>query len=82
MHFPVKELEERIVAAKRFLNQEMTHIRNEDGVNSFNVQQIAYHMDHIHNVERIGLRNIEELDYIRIKRVLTSVEAQMGLNLN
>lgn len=82
MGFEVKELEERIVAAKRFLNQEMTCIRNENGENSLSVQQVAYHMDHIHQIERIGLRKIDEMDFIRIKRVLTSVEARMKLHLN
>ncbi len=78
----VKELETRIVSAKRFLNAEMTACKARTAVSAFTLSEIGFFQDSIHEVERIGLRNLKDLDFIKIRRVLTSVEARMKLSAN
>lgn len=82
MQFELRELEERIVAAKKFLKSEMTSIRTDNGMNLLSLQEVGMHMDTIHEVERTGLRHIGEMEFIRISRVLTNVEARMSLPKN
>lgn len=81
MNTTIQELADRINAAKRFLDGEMTNLRlgRNAHISAF---EIHTHRDTIHEVERQGLRNISELELIRIQRTLTTLEAQMNLSNN
>lgn len=85
MEMPIQELSARIVNAKRFLNQEITAIKTQPGGSSeatTELTKIGYHMDTIHEIERVGLRNISELELIKISRVLTNIENRMSMSNN
>ncbi|MCS7085223.1 MAG: hypothetical protein RMM53_05625 [Bacteroidia bacterium] len=75
-------LEQRIRVAKRFLNEELTHIKTNDGKAHLPINEVGYHLDAIHEAERMGLRHLDERHFARIRRTLTSVEALMNLNKN
>lgn len=67
-----RELEDRIVLAKRFLNSELTCLRTKTAqVTNFNFEQIGYHLDAIHEIERKGVRRIDDMEFAKIRRVLT-----------
>lgn len=85
MEMPIQELSARIVSAKRFLNQEITAIKTQPGgcaEATTDLSIIGYHMDTIHEIERVGLRNMSELEFIKISRVLTNIESRMNLPKN
>jgi hypothetical protein len=75
-------LEQRIRTAKKFLNDELTHIKTNDGKAHLPLNEVGYHLDTIHEVERTGLRHLNERHFARILRTLTSVEAMINLNKN
>jgi hypothetical protein len=81
MNTSIQELADRINAAKRFLDSELTNLRLGRSV-QISAFEIHTHRDTIHEVERQGLRNISELELIRIQRTLTTLEAQMSLSNN
>lgn len=78
----VKDLEVRIHTAKRFLNNELTQVKSNPGATNFTLSEIGTLKDSIHEVERRGLRNLSDTEFIKIRRVLTSLEARMRLSAN
>lgn len=78
----IKQLEDRIQFAKSFLRNEVTAHKVENGKALLDRSQVGYHLDTIHEIERTGLRKLTEVDFIKIQRVLTSVEACVGLSKN
>ena len=82
MNTEMKELTDRISAAKKYLTGEMTCLKTQKGEANFSLREISYHMDTIHEVERLGIRKLTDMDFIKINRTLTSVEACMKLSHN
>ena len=80
--FNTTELETRISHAKHFLNSEMTHVRVNRVSNKVKINEIGLSLDTLHEAERIGIRNLNEVEYSRVSRVLTSIEARMALSGN
>jgi len=78
----IKQLEDRIQYAKSFLHHELTCHKIENGKASLELGQVGYHLDTIHEIERIGLRRLDDIDFVKIQRVLTSVEACIKLSKN
>lgn len=78
----VKNLETRIIHAKHFLDMEVTNLKTQNGKAVLGYMEIGHCLDAIHEVERIGLRNLDELDSARILRTLTNIEARMQLSRN
>jgi len=81
MYPSIQELSDRIKAAKRFLDGEVTNLKLGRDV-QLPAFELYTHRDTIHEVERQGLRNIGDLELIRIQRTLTTVEAQMSMSSN
>jgi hypothetical protein len=77
-----KMLEIRIKAAKRFLNQEMTQIKLGGVAPNFTLNEVKTLKDGLHELERVGMRNLTDMHQIKVKRLLTSVEACMKLPSN
>lgn len=76
-----KELEVRLSAVKRFLNAEMTNCKvGKNGTMS--ISEVGRFQDSIHELERRGLRHMNDMDMIKMTRVLTSVEARMNMSKN
>jgi hypothetical protein len=79
----VKELELRLKAVKLFVNSEVTNRKlRRSSLTQLPSQELAYIQDSIHEAERIGLRNLDDMKSIKIQRVLTNVEALMNLPAN
>jgi len=78
----IKQLEDRIQFAKIFLRNEITAHKTENGKATLRLNEVGYHLDTIHEIERTGLRKLTEVDFIKIQRVLTSVEACVRLSKN
>ncbi len=79
--YDAKTLEDRIKAAKRFLNRELTQHRL-GTIGQFTRNEAGYLKDTLHEAERMGLRNLSDMHYIKVQRLLTSVEARMKLPRN
>lgn len=76
-----KELEVRLGAVKRFLNAEMTNCKVGKTA-MMTIAEVGRYQDSIHELERRGLRHLNDMDMIKMTRVLTSVEARMSLSKN
>lgn len=71
----INELHSKIVAAKQFLNSEIVKIRtNADQVSSMGFREIGDRLDMIHEVERIGIRNLNDSQTRKISRVVVDLE--------
>ena len=72
----VNELHEKVLAAKHFLNSEIVRIRtNKDTVSALSYREIGDRMDLIHEVERVGIRNLNDRETRRIKRLVSQLES-------
>ncbi len=73
------DLHAKIVAAKNFLNAEMVRLRtNNETVSAMGYRELGDRLDMIHEIERIGIRNLGERDLRRITRLLTQLEQFQG----
>ncbi|HHG83219.1 MAG TPA: hypothetical protein ENJ82_00590 [Bacteroidetes bacterium] len=71
----INELHSKIVAAKQFLNSEIVKIRtNVDQVSEMGFREIGDRLDMIHEVERIGIRNLNDSQTRKISRVVVDLE--------
>lgn len=72
----LNELHSKINAAKVFLNAEMVKIRtNHTTVSTMGFRELGDRLDMIHEVERIGIRNLNEGETRRITRLLSQLDA-------
>lgn len=71
-----KELHARVEAAKYFLSQyaNVTRILAEK---IWTPEELQYFIRVLHEAERVGVRNLNEMQLLRLQRVLTRVESQM-----
>ena len=71
----INELQSKIAAAKHFLNAEIVKIRtNHNQVTTYGFREIGDRLDMIHEVERIGIRNLDNDEVRRISRLLFQLE--------
>lgn len=74
-YMTVSELSARIVAAKSFLNAEIVKIRtNGSQISTLNYREIGSRLDMIHEVERVGVRHLGDLQLRRISRVVDELD--------
>jgi hypothetical protein len=79
----VRVLEERLKAAKLFVNAEITSRKLRcSKLDQIPTVELTAIQDNLHEVERVGIRNLDEMRTIKIQRVLTSVETLMNLPAN
>lgn len=76
----VNELHSKIVAAKKFLNDEVVKIRTSQGTSSFNFREVGDRLDMIHEVERIGVRNLNEREQRKIARMIDQLDIKVSPN--
>lgn len=75
----LSDLHSKIVAAKHFLNSEMVRLRtNHDTISAMGYRELGDRLDMIHEIERIGIRNLDDRDLRRISRLITQLEAYSG----
>lgn len=81
MILTVNELHTRIVAAKNFLNQEVVRIKTNEGRSAMTYREIGDRLDMIHEIERIGIRNLNDDEVRTVTRMLVMIEtAQQSYN--
>lgn len=68
--------EARITQVKQFLHQEI-RLNKTGATPTLNLREIGYHLDTLHEIERVGLRNLNDMQSLRLTRVLDAVETQM-----
>lgn len=78
----VTSLENRIRNAKAFLNAQVTNCKVSDNTTNQTLRQLGYHMDTIHEIERVGLRNLNDIERVKLTRVLGDVEETMGVTIS
>ena len=82
MDAAIVDLENRLKNAKRFLNTELSGLKTGRDNTRFSRAEVDRHLDTIHETERTGFRQINEMQEIKIERMLTSVESVMSLHKN
>ena len=80
MQMTSTELHARILRAKSILNSELVKIKTEGSAN-LSFREIGDRLDMIHEVERIGVRNLGERDSRKITRMLSSLD-EIGISEN
>ncbi len=70
----VNELHAKINAAKALLNNEIVRIKTSGEADWLNYREIGDRLDLIHEVERIGIRNLGERDVRKITRMLVTLD--------
>ena len=65
------DLQSQIVAAKKHLNSEMVRLKTTGEGSVVNFRALGDHLDLIHEVERIGVRNLDERENRKVTRMLT-----------
>lgn len=80
----VQELEVRLKAAQKFVNDEITSrkLRRSKLSPTLPTVELVAIKDNLHEVERLGLRNLDEMRIIKIERVLEAVEGYMKASGN
>jgi len=76
------EMIARLHEAKRFINSEITQYKLSGQFDPAVLSELGTQLDRIHEAERVGLRKLSDIEFVRIRRVLTSVEARMSLPKN
>ena len=72
----VNDLHSKVVAAKAFLNSEIVRIRTDQSpISALSYRELGDRMDMIHEVERVGVRNLDEREKRRITRLVKQLEA-------
>jgi hypothetical protein len=71
----IEELHEKIVAAKRFLNLEIVKIKTLGHSEVLGFREIGEKLDLIHEVERVGIRNLPEVKIRKISRLITQLDS-------
>ena len=72
----INELQSKIVAAKNFLNSEVVRIKtNESQISNYGFREIGDRLDMIHEWERVGIRNLDDVETRRASRLITQLEA-------
>jgi hypothetical protein len=75
----LNDLHSKIVAAKNFLNSEMVRLRtNHDTLSTMGYRELGDRLDMIHEIERIGIRNLGDRDLRRISRLIGQLEPFQG----
>lgn len=74
----MSKIETRIKSAKTFLQREMTQVKLGSGRAHLDLHQIGHHLDTIHEAERTGVRNLSDIQEVRLQRVLTTLEDLMN----
>ena len=67
------DLHSKIVAAKKHLNSEMVRLKTTGEGSVVNFRTIGDRLDMIHEVERIGIRNLNERENRKISRMINSL---------
>lgn len=78
-----QELHSKVRATKAFLGREAVRIRVgdlEEGMLSF--REIGTRMDMIHEAERIGIRNLEESQARKLRKMIDELEELRAVSLN
>ncbi|MDX2283660.1 MAG: hypothetical protein NW241_05830 [Bacteroidia bacterium] len=77
-----QELYARIQATKEFLNREIVRNRVDPATATLNLREIGTKMDMIHEVERMGIRNLDEDRGRKLSRMMAELERHWSVSLN
>jgi hypothetical protein len=77
-----REVEECITQCKQALQNLMTQAKINPTAASTNLNMLGSHLDLIHEIERAGLRNLQDADQIKIRRVIRTVSALVETPVN
>ncbi|MFM2375845.1 MAG: hypothetical protein RLZZ165_942 [Bacteroidota bacterium] len=76
----VDDLHSKIIAAKNFLNSEMVRLRtNNETISAMGYRELGDRLDLIHEIERTGIRMLDDRALRRISRLLDQLEPFSGL---
>lgn len=68
------DLHTRILTAKKLLNEKLVKLKTSSDSTPISYRELNERLDLIHEVERIGLRNLSDRDLRKLNRMLAMVE--------
>ena len=68
------DLHTRILTAKKLLNAKLVRLKTSSDSTPVSYRELNERLDLIHEVERIGLRNLTDRDLRKLNRMLALVE--------
>lgn len=74
-------LEEKVKIVKKTLEMELNNIKR-NLPHTLTYEELGNHMDVIHECERKGIRNLNELETIKIYRIINTISNKLNLSLN
>lgn len=74
-------LEEKVKIVKKTLEMELNNIKR-NLPHTLTYEELGNHMDVIHECERKGIRNLNELETIKIYRIINTINNKLNLSLN
>lgn len=77
-----QELHAKIQATKSFLNKEIVKNRTNQATSQLTFREIGVKMDMIHEAERVGVRNLGEMQNHKLTRMLSELEKLKNVSLN
>ncbi|GAB4416298.1 MAG: hypothetical protein OHK0039_25550 [Bacteroidia bacterium] len=78
----IQELHAKIQATKTFLHREATRQKIKSEQDGLSFREIGDRLDMIHEVERIGVRNLGERENRKITRMIRELEQHYKISQN
>ncbi|TAE49769.1 MAG: hypothetical protein EAZ89_13615 [Bacteroidetes bacterium] len=75
------DLQTRIQLSKDLLQKEIVRNRT-SGVSTLSFREISVKMDLLHEVERVGIRNLGENEERKLTRMITELEKMFNISPN
>ncbi len=76
------DLHAKILATKAFLNREIVRQKTNAQNTSLTFREIGTRLDMIHEAERVGVRNLGEIQNRKLVRMITEVDTLRDVSLN
>ena len=77
-----QELHAKILATKAFLNREIVRQRTSAEETKLSFREIGTRLDMIHEAERVGIRNLGEIQNRKLTRMISELENLQHVSLN
>lgn len=77
-----QELYAKILATKAFLNREIVRQKTNAEVTTLSFREIGTRLDMIHEAERVGVRNLGELQNRKLVRMINELDNLRDVSLN
>ena len=75
------DLHTKVLVAKKFLNTELVRLKTAGNAAPIHYREINDRLDLLHEVERIGYRNLSERDLRKLNKMLLALDTTIAQSL-